>query len=647
MGCGASSVKDTDKWELFLARARNSGLTSGQLLKITDENARIAKIESMFFTHEDAVKIVKNWNKLKDDDGAPAAPPALKHNTELPQNVSQDQRRARQDEVDQRKLEYVYTVADVNLPLPPNPEGLPKAERKGADHAMDLFGTSIGTRMSLDFNATADFIHDVFVDEKDPFKDWRDLYRTTDLPAVFEKNADGVERWRTDQEFGRQRLNGVNPTLIRLLHEFPAKFPVTEETVKGVLPDGVTLAQMIAQHKIFWTDYEWLDGLPAPAQNNITAPIAAFYVDKNDDLMPLAIQLSQKPGRDAPIFTPKNCSPTCWLLVKMHVNVADAFLHEVSAHFLATHAIMELVYVAMKRTVSDSHPIAHMLAPHFWFTMALNWSARRDLISPGGAVPRLMVGGYEGLVHLMSRGWESWTFTRFDVPFRFERRGIWDPKDPSLCPKNYYRDDSLKLWNIILQFTTDMVGGLYKSDKDVEDDSELAAWIYEMTNPLMLGMKGLPLDADGRMRKRQQLALFLAEVIFCVSAGHAAVNNAQFDIFGSVTNSPGKLKQPAPRSLDYNPTLCEIAAMLPGYTDSTDQIVVVKALSSPPAKVLGQYPDDYFATRPELKIFIQNFKVNLSKMSEEVKRRNGVITSRGELPYPYLDPGQVSMSVAV
>ena len=50
-------------------------------------------------------------------------------------------------------------------------------------------------------------------------------------------------RWVSDEEFGRQMLNGVNPIVISRCTKLPHNFPVMEEMVKGSLNRGLTLKE--------------------------------------------------------------------------------------------------------------------------------------------------------------------------------------------------------------------------------------------------------------------------------------------------------------------------------------------------------------------------------------------------------------------
>jgi arachidonate 5-lipoxygenase len=106
------------------------------------------------------------------------------------------------------------------------------------------------------------------------------------------------KNWKSDTEYGRQTLNGINPLMIeRVTEELPEKFKVTNEHLDGLLQRGLSLAQEIAAGNMFLIDYEILDGINTGTYNgkklHLPVPFCLFYLRPNDDLVPIAIQLTQ------------------------------------------------------------------------------------------------------------------------------------------------------------------------------------------------------------------------------------------------------------------------------------------------------------------------------------------------------------------
>ncbi|CRI65910.1 putative Arachidonate 15-lipoxygenase [Thiocapsa sp. KS1] len=445
-----------------------------------------------------------------------------------------------------------------------------------------------------------------------------------------------MAHWREDAEFARQRLAGVNPRMLRRFTEIPANFPVTDVTLAGLLDAGETLASAMEKRRLYWCDYAVLEGISVKPGRYLAHPMALFYVNGDGRLMPVAIQLFQRP-EDGPIFTPKD-DPGLWLAVKTFVQSADAQVHEVVEHLLRTHLIVELFDVAMRRTLPEAHPINALLSPHLAYTMAVNTSARTALLAPGGPIDSTMAVGSKGAFELMGRIWrEQWSMDSQDVPLDLKERGV---DDVEALPDYPWRDDALKLWEVVQGYIAAMVEHFYASDGDVADDDELRAFHAEIRDPRGGNVRDMP-GGEAGFRTRAGLIGFLTRVVYTASAGHAAVNNGQYDCFGFIPNVPGALYRPPPREKDLSWSEKDLARALPDLRTASTQILMVRLLSRRTEMPIGRYDPAFFAGTQSVLPIVTRFRRDLHALSLEIEARN---RSR-EVPYTFLDPKQVPQSI--
>ncbi|XP_029984478.1 hydroperoxide isomerase ALOXE3-like [Sphaeramia orbicularis] len=446
-----------------------------------------------------------------------------------------------------------------------------------------------------------------------------------------------TEHWMDDDFYGYQFLNAINPNVIKRCSELPPNFPVTNEMVQPFLEKGSSLKKEIEKGNIFLYDQKMMDGIPPRLHNDeplhVTPGLCLLYLNKDNKLMPIAIQLQQQPSETNPIFLPSD-SETDWLLAKMFIKNADLMEHQSVQHLTKTHFLGETYAVSTLRNLPVIHPIYKLLIPHFRFNLHINIAARKTLFGPTQPFG-LSTAGYDGMIELMRRGLSEVTFSSLCLPDDITARGL------GSVPNFYYRDDGLRLWDIVNRFVKAMVEFYYPSDDDVRKDSELQDWINEIFTHGVLENKasGFPESFS----KVEEVVSFITMVIYRVSAHHAAVNNGQYDYQFFVPNGSLLLLKPPPTTKGQsNMTTVLEAFPTVGVTVSIASLLWVFSEKYTDMVVLGQYPQERF-DETEPKEIIKRFQAELSLLSEHITARN----SKLDVPYIYLDPAQIENSIAI
>nr|XP_046154652.1 hydroperoxide isomerase ALOXE3-like [Oncorhynchus gorbuscha] len=468
---------------------------------------------------------------------------------------------------------------------------------------------------------------------------WKDLEM---MKTVFWKNRTPIseyvsEHWKEDDFFGSQFLNGTNPNVIQRCTTLPPNFPVTDEMVQPFLEDGSSLATEMQEGNIFLCDYKRLEGVPTRVVNGkplpLTAALCLFYKNPEDKLLPIAIQLEQQPSQQNPIFLPSD-SEYDWLLAKIFVRNADFSEFQISYHLLGTHLLAEAFTMATFRSLPIMHPLHKLLIPHFRYTLQINLLARKRLISPDGPLANGAMG-LKGLKELLKRAQSEITYSSLCLPENIVARGL------ESIPNFYYREDGLKLWNIINSFVKGMVEHFYSSDSEVSRDSELQDWIHEIFIHGFLGnnKSGIPKRFD----KVEEVVKFITIIIFTVSAQHCALNMGQFDYGGWVPNNPLLLRK-APPTTKGSSSMNTILEVLPNISTTVNNMASTWLLSKRYSDTipLGTYPDQHFDEAVPMQM-IKQFQAELSYLSQSIIKRNALLT----LPYNYLNPAEMENSVSI
>lgn len=414
--------------------------------------------------------------------------------------------------------------------------------------------------------------------------DYGGLFQEVPRPA-------GTSLFDDDHVFARMRVAGPSPLVIRRVRTLDDRFPVTDAHLQQALGSRDTLATAGEEGRLYLADYSALAGAEAGTfphtQKYLPAPLALFAVpagrSRARGLVPVAIQCNPAPGRDNPVFTPRD--GVGWRMAKMCVQVADGNIHQAVSHMAHTHLVLEPIVVAALRTLAPSHPVAVLLQPHFVGTLEVNDMAQAQLIAPGGGVDTVMAGSIEASRALIVRARESFVFGDAQLPTALRERGVFDAE---ALPDYPYRDDALLLWDAIARWVDAYVHLYYDADAAVQADPELQRWAAEIGAPDGGRLKGF--GVGGRIPTIQNLVDVLTTAIFTASVQHAAVNFPQYPVMSFVPNMPLAAYQPAPTRKD-DLREQDLLALLPPLDLAHMQLSLGYLLGSIHHTRLGVYGD--------------------------------------------------------
>ncbi|XP_076927913.1 putative linoleate 9S-lipoxygenase 5 [Bidens hawaiensis] len=397
------------------------------------------------------------------------------------------------------------------------------------------------------------------------------------LPKVVEEDKSA---WRTDEEFAREMLAGVNPISIRLLKEFPPTskldFKVYGNQNSSIQPshieanlDGLNIDEAIKANKLFILDHH--DSLMPyvrlinATSTKIYATRTLLFLQKDGTLKPLVIELSlphpqgNQFGAVNKVYTPAEhgVEGSIWQLAKAYVAVNDSGVHQLISHWLNTHCVIEPFVIATHRQLSVLHPIHKLLHPHFRDTMNINAFARQILINGGGILEQTVFPGRYAM-EMSSVIYKDWVFPDQALPVDLVKRGmaIEDSSSPHglrLLIEDYpYAVDGLEIWFAIKSWVNDYCRFYYKSDEMVHNDTELQSWWKEVREEGHGDKKNetwWPI-----MHTFQDLADTCTTIIWSASALHAAVNFGQYAYAGFLPNRPtlSRRLMPEPNTPEYD-----------------------------------------------------------------------------------------------
>eukprot|EP00250_Pteridium_aquilinum_P015229 c22462_g2_i1 orf=182-2659(+) len=502
-------------------------------------------------------------------------------------------------------------------------------------------------------------------------------------PGVVRANKEG---WKTDQEFGRQRLAGPNPHVIELLKVFPPESSLDEElygprksaiTAQHLEPylEGYSVEEAMENKLLYIVDYHdmympYLARIHETDKRATYASRTILYLSKAKVLLPIAIELALPPQNDRKearkrVFTPnRQLEPDwVWQFAKAHVLTVDTTYQISVCHWLRTHASLEPIIMSTRRHLSKMHPVHAFLDPHLKDTVNLNAEGRTALVSAGGRIETNFAGGrYQ--MEMVCQEYKKWKLNEQSLPNDLLRRGV-AVKDPStksgvrLTIEDYpYAADGLDLWVAIEQWVHDYIPLYYKDDETVQEDRELQNWWSEIKNVGHGDHAGAEWWSD--MSKVKDLEDVMATIIWVTSGFHASVNFGNYAYGGYMPNNPGmtRLFIPEEETVEYEKMMADpqrfYLDMIPSQGVTTITMSTYESLAHhlEEEEYLGQRPDAQWTADEQALTALETFRRNIVDAEAAIEARNAAHSTLHHragpvrMPYTLLSPssGGVGMT---
>ncbi|KAM4547140.1 polyunsaturated fatty acid lipoxygenase ALOX15B [Fundulus diaphanus] len=442
--------------------------------------------------------------------------------------------------------------------------------------------------------------------------------------------------WKEDWYFGYQCLNGCNPLLLRRTHIIPPNLAVTSHMLRPFLPAGSSLEEELQNGRIYLLDYKLLDGLEGNRINGkqtyLSAPVCLLHLNRQGQVVPIAIQLQQTPGPQNPVFLPSDSSCD-WLLAKIWVHSADFQGHQLVSHYLRTHMMAELCCVATLRQFPEHHPLHQLLMPHIRTSMQINLQARASLLAVNGVFDQAVGSGLKTIPEILRRASATIQYRSMCVPDDLSDRAV------DNLPHSFYAQDALRVWEALHRFVLGWVHLFYRGDEDVQNDSELQNWITDINTHGFTQNSGFPQRFQTKAEVSQCLTMF----IYSCSALHAAVNFSQLDFALWMPNCPPSMLRPPPQ-VKGAVTDQDILSYLPDINSTQRVLMTLKMLSQPGVDFipLCHYREAIFRAGAHRRL-VEEVQAELKAINDDITERNRHL----ELPYTYLSPSGIENSVAI
>ena len=225
---------------------------------------------------------------------------------------------------------------------------------------------------------------------------------------------------------------------------------------------------------------------------HIHAPQVLYYVNGNDKVVPYAIHFDD--GHRHRVVTPDDGKPNLWLLAKIHANSVDLQLYQFIYHLGLGHFCTEPFVVGVHNvfTIHDNkHFMSQMLRPHFKNLLGINHFGSISLVSEVAPLTdqTFSVGTKAGMSVFAEYYNTKYSFANMAPDYDLKQRGFDVNSDEDGFPY-YYREDGVKLFNILLEYTSSVLKTQFGDDAKLLADPKMKEYLHFCTDEAKI--KGFP-----------------------------------------------------------------------------------------------------------------------------------------------------------
>jgi len=181
-----------------------------------------------------------------------------------------------------------------------------------------------------------------------------------------------------------------------------------------------------------------------------------------------------------------------------------------------------------------------------------------------------------------------------------------------------FRDDARLINDILSRYVRSYLSLYYTTDKDVEADYELQAWVAELNAKDKGSVKGFP----ETVHTISELNWVLTHIIYLSAVFHSSVNYTQWDFMGSPVNMATSAYSDifdVDMPMTDQPNLFEA---LPPLRQLLKQMNFIYYTSRVYHNKLGQYRK-YDFTNPKVWEVVKEFQFELNQAEGVINKRNG------------------------